>query len=176
MNSIEPFILVEVSDLAQQGPPGELGPPGPPGATGPAGPAGIAGPPGASGLPGPPGPPGPTTTVVMAFDLTAFYPGPPPASVLVTWVPVGHVVTFPAGLPGSYAMARVAATAQTDFDVQRNGVSVATIRFAAGATVASFIAVAPIVTASGDMIAIVAPATPDATLADVGFVLVGTRA
>lgn len=109
------------------------------------------------------------------FDLTAFYPGVPTASAIVTRVPVARVVTFPASLTGSVAKASVAATAQTDFDVQLNGGSVGTIRFAAAGTSATFIAASPIVTAAGDLISIIAPATPDATLANVGFVLTGTR-
>ena len=109
------------------------------------------------------------------FDLMAFYPGVPTASVLVTRVPVARVITFPASLTGSYAKARVAATAQTDFDVQKNGVSAATIRFAAAGTVATFIAASSIVTAAGDLISIHGPASADATIADIGFCLSGTR-
>ncbi len=109
------------------------------------------------------------------FDLMAFYPGVPTASVLVTRVPVARVITFPASLTGSYVKARVAATAQTDFDVQKNGSSVATIRFAAAGTVATFIAASSIVTAAGDLISIHAPASADATISDIGFCLTGTR-
>ena len=109
------------------------------------------------------------------FDLMAFYPGVPTSSVIVTRVPVARVITFPSSLTGSYAKARVAATAQTDFDVQKNGVSAATIRFAVAGTVATFIAASPIVTAAGDLISIHAPASADATIADIGFCLAGTR-
>lgn len=113
--------------------------------------------------------------VAQPFDLTAFYPGVPTASAIVTRVPVARIVTFPVSLTGSVAKASVAATAQTDFDVQLNGGSVGTIRFAAAGTSATFIAASPIVTAAGDLISIIAPAIPDATLANVGFVLTGTR-
>lgn len=109
------------------------------------------------------------------FDLTAFYPGVPTSSAIITRVPVARVITFPASLTGSVATARVAATAQTDFDVQKNGSSVGTIRFAAAGTSATFIAASQIVTAAGDLVSIIAPATADATLADIGFVLTGTR-
>jgi hypothetical protein len=109
------------------------------------------------------------------FDLTAFYPGVPSASAIVTRVPVARAVTFPAGLTGSIGKASVAATAQTDFDVQKNGTSVGTIRFASGSASATFIAASVITLAAGDLVSIIAPATPDATLANVGLVLTGTR-
>jgi hypothetical protein len=114
-------------------------------------------------------------TVSQPFDLTAFYPGVPTASAIVTRVPVARAVTFPASLTGSYGVASVAATAQTDFDVQKNGVSAGTVRFAAAATTATFIAASPIVLAAGDILTLVSPGTPDATLANVGIVLAGTR-
>lgn len=109
------------------------------------------------------------------FDLMAFWPGVTTASVLVTRVPVARVIVFPASLTGSYVKARVAATAQTDFDLQKNGTSVGTIRFAAAGTVATFVGVSAITTAAGDLISIVGPGTPDTTLADIGFAISGTR-
>jgi hypothetical protein len=109
------------------------------------------------------------------FDLTAFYPGVPAASAIVTRVPVARAVSFPSGLPGSVAKASVAATSTTNFDVQKNGTSVGTITFAAGATSATFTAASTITLAAGDVISIIAPSTADATLANVGIVLAGTR-
>lgn len=109
------------------------------------------------------------------FDLTAFYPGVPTASAIVTRVPVARAVTFPTSLTGSIGKASVAATAQTDFDVQKNGISVGTVRFAAGATTATFIAASAITLAAGDLLSVVAPSSVDATLANVGIVLAGTR-
>lgn len=109
------------------------------------------------------------------FDVHAFYPGVPSASAIVTRIPVARAVTFPSGLSGSYGKASVAATSTTNFDVQKNGSSVGTISFAASATSATFTAASAITLAAGDILAIVAPSTADATLANVGFVLAGTR-
>lgn len=109
------------------------------------------------------------------FDLTAFYPGVPSASALVTRVPVARAITFSTATTTGRGSASVAATSQTDFDVKLNGASVGTIRFAAGASTGSFIAASPITTAAGDVVSIHAPSSADATLADVGFVLAGTR-
>lgn len=115
------------------------------------------------------------TLGAQPFDLTAFYPGILPASALVTRVPVARAVSFPAGLAGSIGRASAAATASAAFDVQKNGASVGTITFAAGALTATFAAANPVTLAAGDLISIIAPASADATLADVSFVLAGTR-
>lgn len=110
------------------------------------------------------------------FDIHAFYPGVPSASAKILRTPVARAVTFPDDFAGSYGTASVAATASTAFDVAKNGTSVGTITFAAGATSAAFVTSGTTVTlAAGDRISITAPPTADATLADVGFVLAGTR-
>lgn len=82
---------------------------------------------------------------------------------------------LPASMTDSVAEAGVAATAQTDLDVQKNGASVATIRFAASGTVASFINAGADTFSAGDNLRVVAPGTPDATLADLVFTLAFTR-
>ena len=71
--------------------------------------------------------------------------------------------------------AGTSATAQTDFDIQKNGSSFGTMRFAASGTVASFISASGSTFAAGDVLKVVAPASPDSTIADVGFMLVATR-
>lgn len=116
------------------------------------------------------------TRVVVNWDypIGGFFPGVPTASMML-----GHVftrnVSLPASLVGSTAKAKFAATAQTDFDVQKNGVSVGTIRFAAAGTVGSFIMTNAQNFVSGDWVDIIAPAVPDATLADVRITLKGVR-
>lgn len=71
----------------------------------------------------------------------------------------------------SFARARVAATASTVYSVKRNGTTVATVTFAAGATVGVWSA--GVTWADGDFAILEAPATADATLADI---TVGARA
>lgn len=71
----------------------------------------------------------------------------------------------------SFARARVAATASTVYLVKRNGAQVATVTFAAGATVGVWSA--GVTWADGDFAVLEAPATADATLADI---TVGARA
>lgn len=114
---------------------------------------------------------------VQPFDVHAFYPGVPTASAKVLRVPVARAVSFPANFGGSYAKASVAATGSTVFDVQKNGSSIGSITFAAAASTATFVTAggAAQSLAVGDVLSIIAPGTADATLADVGFVLAGTR-
>jgi hypothetical protein len=111
------------------------------------------------------------------FDVTAFYPGVPTASAKVLRVPIARAVTFAANFAGSYAKAAVAATGSTAIDIQKNGSSVGTITFAAAGTSATFTSSggAAVSFAAGDVLGIIAPGTPDATLADIGIVLAGTR-
>lgn len=109
------------------------------------------------------------------YDVGGSYNGAPTASLVMLRYPFPRQVIFPSGLTGSQGVAGVAATAQTDFDLKKNGSSVGTMRFAAAATTASFIMASQTTFAAGDVLTVVAPASPDATLANLGFSLAGTR-
>lgn len=109
-------------------------------------------------------------------DHSAFKPGQPGASEALLRVPVARRTRFAAGLAGSHGGAGTAATNQTDFDLRRNGVSFGTMRFAASAATAIFVAASETILDPGDVLSVVAPASPDATLADVGFTLAGALA
>lgn len=111
------------------------------------------------------------------FDLTAFYPSIPTASAKVTRIPIARAVTFAANFAGSYFTASANATGTTVFDVQKNGSSIGSISIAASGTTATFTTTSGTSKsfAAGDVLMIVAPASPDATLADPGFVIVGAR-
>lgn len=115
-------------------------------------------------------------TVSQPFDVHAFYPGVPSASAIVLRVPVARAITFADEFAGSYATATVAATGSTVFDVQKNGSSVGSITFSASGTTGAFTTTGGTVSlAAGDILSVVAPGTADATLANVGIVLAGTR-
>lgn len=111
------------------------------------------------------------------WDAHAFYPGVPSASAIIMRIPTARAVSFAANFAGSYGVASVAATGSTVFDVTKNGSSIGSITFAAAATTATFTTSggSAQTLAAGDVLAIIAPATPDATLANVGFALAGTR-
>ena len=114
-----------------------------------------------------------------------FYPGVPTASALMMLfaAPAGTgTLTFAAALAGSSGKALTAATAQTDFDVRKDattsatGTSVGTMRFAAAGTVPTFIAAAGFTLTGGtNWLTVWAPATPDATLANISASLYCTR-
>jgi hypothetical protein len=100
--------------------------------------------------------------------------GAPGASVVVFAFLANEALSFPASMLGSVVKAKVAATTQADFDLQKNGISVGTVRFAAGGTVASYVAIAAFTMVSGDHLELVAPGSPDATLANLFFTLEAT--
>lgn len=93
-----------------------------------------------------------------------------------------RVVTEPQRLfsdfSGSQGSAGVAATAETIFTVKRNGVTVGTVKFTAGATAPTFstdvgTGSTSITLAPGQVLSVHAPATADATLFDTAFTLKG---
>ena len=113
----------------------------------------------------------PALPYLLAFDA----PGAPTASMIVFHHVFTQAVTFVASLTGSYVKAGTAATAQTDFDLKKNGSSIGTVRFAASGTTASYVSISSSSWAAGDILTLVAPATPDTTIADIWGTLVGVR-
>lgn len=109
------------------------------------------------------------------YDVGAMVTGVPDANAVCLRYAFPREVTFAAGLSPSHGVAGVAATSETDFDIQQDGVSVGTMTFSAAATVATFDMASETVFSAGDVITVVAPASPDSTLADISFVLAGTR-
>ncbi len=83
--------------------------------------------------------------------------------------------TLAASAVNSSVEAETSATAQTDFDCTKNDVSIGTIRFAIAGTVATFVGFGGDTFVGGDRIEIIAPASQDATLAEVYFTMFLTR-
>lgn len=81
--------------------------------------------------------------------------------------------SFTLAVTGSTGLAKIAATAQTDFLVKVNSVTKGTLRFAASGTVASVVSPTSTAIVSGDLIEIFGPATPDLTLSTIAFNLKG---
>ena len=84
-------------------------------------------------------------------------------------------LTLPASATNSSVEAETAAAAQTDFDLQKNGSSIGTIRFAALGTVATYVGISETTFTGGDLLEILGPGTPDTALADIYFTLYLTR-
>ncbi len=86
-----------------------------------------------------------------------------------------RAVAFEAGLTTSRGKSRVAATAESVFSFQKNGVEFGTMTFAIGATTATFAAASLTTFAAGDVLTVVAPNPRDDTLSGVHGTLAGTR-
>jgi hypothetical protein len=114
------------------------------------------------------------------FDNSGYFSGLPTASaskVLVS-VPIARAVTFAANFAGCYLKLRgTTATASTAFDIQKNGSSIGTATIALGGSSATFVSSGGLAQsfAAGDLFALVAPATPDATADNAGWVFAGIR-
>jgi hypothetical protein len=95
--------------------------------------------------------------------------------------PVDRTVNFAASFVGSQATLQVAATASAVFTVNNivGGVptAIGTITFAIGGTVGTFASTGSAAQslAAGNVLQVIAPVTPDATAAGLGFTLSGTR-
>jgi hypothetical protein len=116
-----------------------------------------------------------TLAGAQPYDIAGFYPGVLGSAALLLRFVAPRSVTLPGSLTGSRASAGAAAAAQADIDIRVNGVSKGTVRFAVGGTTANFIFASQVVLTAGDVLTLTAPATADATLADISITLAGTR-
>ena len=78
-------------------------------------------------------------------------------------------------LTGSLMISGIAATADAVFSIKKNGTEFGTATFAASGTSATFAAASETIFSIGDILTITAPATPDATLGNLGWAIGGTR-
>jgi hypothetical protein len=113
---------------------------------------------------------------IMTYDFTGFVSGKPAASAVVFFTKAGRSFIIPAGLGSTQVEARVAATAQTVFTLNKNGTAFGTITFAPGAIIPTLSAINITTFVPGDKFTIVAPATADATLADIAMTIIATLA
>jgi hypothetical protein len=103
-----------------------------------------------------------------------FYASPYDVGGTFAGTPTANLVILRYSMTLSQGVCVTGPSAQTDFDIQKNGTSFGTMRFAASGTVASFISASGATFAAGDILTVVAPATLN-SLADLGFSLAGTR-
>ena len=110
------------------------------------------------------------------YEVACYSPDKPTSSMIVLLHVFVKAITFPASFTGSKGKCNTAATAQTDFDLQKNGSSFGTMRFAASGTTATFVGISSSVSfAIGDILKVVAPASADATLSDLYFTFQETQ-
>lgn len=116
-----------------------------------------------------------TTLATSIYDIGGSFEGVPTSLQTLLRFPLPRTVAFPINMVSSQMIASIAATAETIFSIQKNGVEFATATFAIAGTIATFAAVASAPFAAGDILTIVAPATADATLGNLGWSLVASR-
>jgi hypothetical protein len=97
------------------------------------------------------------------------------ASLVVQRYVFADTVTFPAGLIGSQGTAGVPAATTATYHISKNGTTVGTMVFAAGATTATFAMGSATAYLAADILTVVAPASPDATLANLAWNFVGSH-
>lgn len=115
--------------------------------------------------------------IAAPYDIGGAYGGASiGSSEIVLQYVFPRATSVPSGATNSQGKSGTAATAQTDFSLQKNGVSFGTMRFAAAATTATFVSVSATSFAAGDELRIVAPSSADATLADIVFTIAGVQA
>jgi len=105
--------------------------------------------------------------------LSGSFSGRPTSNLILQSLVCAGSVTVPAGFSGSRASAGTAATATADFNIQKNGTIVGTMSFAPSAMTATFVATAATAFAAGDVLTIVAPPTPDPTISNIAWTIMG---
>lgn len=109
------------------------------------------------------------------YDIGGSIVGAPTDGAVLLRYPVPRAVRFLSGMSLSKGVAGTAATATAAFSIKKNGTEFATMTFAGSATTATFACATTTNFSAGDVLTLVAPATADATLADIGFALSGLR-
>jgi hypothetical protein len=110
----------------------------------------------------------------IPFALSVFFPGKPTDAQVIFRHDVIVPFDLPAGLTGSLGKAIAASTGNVACSIKKGATEVGTITYNASAT--GVLAMASATSfADGDVLTIVAPATADATLANLSVSLLGER-
>jgi hypothetical protein len=115
-----------------------------------------------------------TLTATFAHDLAAFHPGVPTASAVLLRHVAVRAWSLPTNAVGSALSAGTAATGSTTITLAKNGVGIGTAVVSAAGTTAAF-TVTSTSFAALDVFTATAPASADATLANVAISFLGTR-
>ena len=108
------------------------------------------------------------------YDIGIMKPSTPSASEVLLRYPIPRTVYFDYDCDPGQAVANVAATAETVFSLKKDGVEFCTITFAAAGTTGTFSG-EDRTFVTGEILTLEAPASADATLADLGFSICGVR-
>ncbi|WP_454737585.1 hypothetical protein [Cupriavidus necator] len=118
--------------------------------------------------------PSATSGLAGAYDVGGYIAGTAGDSEVVWEFYSPRAWTLPAGASGG-AKARAAATGSSTFTLAKNGSNIGTLAWSAAGTVATLSITSSTSIAAGDVLSLTAPATANATLADIAFTLAGTR-
>jgi hypothetical protein len=113
------------------------------------------------------------TGQASSIIVSGSFSGRPTANLVLQNYVFAAPVTVPAGLSGSRGTAAAVATASTIFNIQKNGVNAGTMVFATSATAATFTMNSATPFNAGDVLTVIAPASPDATLANLAWTIMG---
>jgi hypothetical protein len=113
------------------------------------------------------------TGQASSIIVSGSFSGRPTANLVLQSYVFAAPGTVPAGLSGSRGTAATAATASATFNIQKNGANVGAMVFAPLAAAATFTMNSATVFNAGDVLTVVAPATPDATLANLAWTIMG---
>jgi hypothetical protein len=113
--------------------------------------------------------------VTEPFDVGLHLPDLSTAGALLAEIVLARPVDFPAAFVGSTGYARIAATAETVLDVQKNGSNIGTVTFAAASSTPVFALPSATTFAAGDRLGIINEDPADATLAGVSLTFAGAR-
>lgn len=105
-------------------------------------------------------------------SICSFFPSKPTASQVIMAFPVTSAMTLPIGATNSLIKSGAAATALSTFTIYKNTTNVGTFQFSVAATTATFTVASAVSYTVGDIFKIVAPGTPDTTLADLYIAIV----
>jgi len=113
------------------------------------------------------------TGQASSIVVSGSFNGRPAANLVLQSYVFAAPVTIPAGFSGSRASAATAATATTTFNIQKNSMNVGTMVFSASAATATFTMNSATLFNAGDVLTVMAPATPDETLANLAWTIMG---
>lgn len=108
------------------------------------------------------------------ISIAGFTGGVPTGSAILLRFLADRAFSLPSGLADAEGHAGTTNTGALVFDLQKNGVSIGSMNFAASASTATFTFSTTTSFAAGDRFDVVAPATPG-TIADVSYSFGGTR-
>jgi hypothetical protein len=109
---------------------------------------------------------------VTTYDVGVFFPGQYLASQVILLLPLERAVRFAIAFAPSVAACGVNPTVSNVFSINQNGTQVATLTIATNG-VCTFASSTGALFSAGDILTIIGPASPDATLANVGITLSG---